>query len=151
MASLGSFGAAIRELEPDGERDEFEFFGETFTVEGMIPGIVDLKISAGMSGELSRTESYAAVFEGLRHALTKPAEDGAEPDESQWERFYLLASQRRCELYELIKLCMHILGTQAGRPTGQRSTSAPGSLPTSTNSSSSATPSASPPAPDSAG
>jgi hypothetical protein len=138
VASLGSFGAAIREYEPDGaERDTFEFCGETFTVEDLIPSMLELHVAAGLLGKVSGVEGDAAVFEALRCALTIPARDGGEPDESQWQRFYALALDKRADGRWLTAIALNIMGAQAGRPTEQRPTSSSGPLPTSTSSSTS--------------
>jgi hypothetical protein len=72
MASLGTFGAAVREREPNAEPDTFEFCGETFTVHGTIPSMLHLTIAAAWAGKVSAFEGDAALFEALRHALTVP-------------------------------------------------------------------------------
>lgn len=140
MSSLGSFGAAVREFEPDSERDDFTFFGETFVVEGIIPPMLTLQLGAALSGKIDELEGNAALWEALRCALTKPeSTDGDEvtaADEEPFERFYRLAVQKRCEIGDLMKLVFTLVGAQAGRPTEQRPTSAPGPLPTSTSSNS---------------
>lgn len=135
MAKLGSFGAAMREYAPDAERDTFDFFGETFTVEGVIPSLVLMKICAGMAGELNGVEQDAAVYEALRHALTT---GGDKPDRTQWERFSTLAAERKCASDNLVSLALSIMGAQSGKDTAPLPTSAPGSPDTSTPSNSSA-------------
>jgi hypothetical protein len=142
MASLGSFGAAVREFDPDGERDTFDFFGETFVVEGVIPSMLHIQLGAALAGKIAEIDGNAALYEVMRCALTKPERqvDGeTEPmDESQFDRFFRLAVQKRCDLDDLLTLVFKLFGAQAGRPTEQRPTSPDGSLPTSTNSKSSA-------------
>jgi hypothetical protein len=139
MASLGSFGAAVREIEPDGERDTFELFGETFTVEAAVPSVVLMKFCAGLVGQLSGIETDATMYELLRHALTKPpAKEGAKPDASQWERFYELAASRKCKSDDLITLVLAIAGAQAGKEHGQSPTSEGGSQSVGTSSNGSA-------------
>jgi hypothetical protein len=156
MASLGSFGAAIRELDPDAERDTFDFYDETFTVCGIVPAIVELTLTASLAGKVSGVASDAALFETLRFALTVPErkQDGKtiRADDAEWQRFYQIAVRVCADSDVLTALAYNILGWQVGRPTEQRSTSESGSLPTSTNSSSPAsdTP-ASAPVQDSAG
>jgi hypothetical protein len=142
MASLGSFGAAVREFDPGGERDTFEFFGETFTVEGVIPSMLHLQLGAAIAGKIAEMDGNAAVYAALRCALSKPERevDGrtVAADESQFDRFFMLAVDRRCDLDALLTLVMTLVGAQAGRPTEQQPTLPPGPLPTSTNSKSSA-------------
>jgi hypothetical protein len=72
MPSLGTFGAAVREFDPDGERDTFDFFGTTFVVEGVIPPMLMLQLGAAMTGKIGDIEGNAAMWEALRTALTKP-------------------------------------------------------------------------------
>jgi hypothetical protein len=142
MGSLGTFGAAVREFEPDGERDTFEFFGETFTVVDVIPGMVALQIGAALSGKISDLDGDAAVWEVLRCSLTRPPREAdgkpVRADASQFERLHALAIRNRCDSESLVRLALALLEADGGRPTGQQSTSSPGPLPTSTNSSSSA-------------
>jgi hypothetical protein len=142
MANLGTFGAAVREFDPDDERDTFDFFGETFIVEGVIPAMLHIQLGAALAGKIAEMDGNAAMYEAMRCALTKPERqvDGkTEPmDESQFDRFFRLAVQKRCDLHDLLTLVFKLFGAQSGRPTEQRPTSQPGSLPTSTNSKSSA-------------
>jgi hypothetical protein len=140
VSSLGSFGAAVREFEPDSERDTFDFFGETFVVEGIIPPMLNLQLGAALSGKIAEIDGNAAMYEAMRCALTRPERiDGDEvtpADDAPFDRFYRLAVDRRCELGDLIQLVFTLVGAQSGRPTEQRPTSAPGPLPTSTSSNS---------------
>jgi hypothetical protein len=142
MASLGSFGATVREFDPDGERDTFEFFGETFVVEGVIPAMLDIQLGAAIAGKIDKIDANAAFYAVLRCALTKPERevDGktVPEDESQFDRFYLLAVNKRCDLDELIHLAFSLIGAQGGKATEPQPTSAPGSPHTSTSSNSSA-------------
>lgn len=146
MASLGSFGAAAREYDPGAERDDFEFFGETFVVHQEIPAMIELTITAALAGKATGQQGDAAMWEALRIALTIPAHtaDGktVPANDEQWDRFYALAVRRGASSEDLSRLALSIAGFQIGRPTEQRPTSSDGSLPTSTssNSSSSATP-----------
>jgi hypothetical protein len=138
---LGSFGAAIRELDPGSERDTFDFFGETFTVEGVIPSILALQLGAALAGKIAEVDGNAAIWQALRCALSKPVPQDADAAtrsqaEDQFDRWYMLAIERRCDLDELLKLALTLHGAQAGRPTVQRPTSSDGSLPTSTPSNS---------------
>jgi hypothetical protein len=132
---LGSFGAAVREFDPDSERDTFDFFGREFTVHGVIPPMLMLQLGAAMTGKVSEVEGNAAMWEALRCALTAP---GPPPDDSQFDLFYRLAVDRKCTTDELIKLVFALLGAQADLPTEQLPTSPGGQLPTSESSSTSA-------------
>jgi hypothetical protein len=146
VSRLGSFGAAVRELDPDGERDEFEFFGETFTVEGVIPPMLMLQLGAASSGKIEESEGLAAIWEALRCCLTMPERVVAEfdpatrkpkvepADAAQFDRFYKLAVARREDLEDLIRVAMALFEAQSGRPTEQLSTSPGGPLPTLTSS-----------------
>jgi hypothetical protein len=142
MPSLGSFGAALREFDPDSERDTFDFFGETFVVEGIIPAMLNLQLGAALSGKIAEMDGNAAMYEAMRCALTKPERtDGdqvTDADDAPFDRFYRLAVQKRCELGQLIQLVFTLVGAQSGRPTEQQPTSQPGPLPTSTSSNQSA-------------
>jgi hypothetical protein len=134
VASLGSFGAAVKELDPDGERDTFDFFGETFTVEGVIPPMLMLQLGAASSGKIEESEGLAAIWEALRCCLTLPERDGKDPDAAQFDRFYKLAVARREDLEDLIRVAMALFEAQSGKATERLSTSPGGPLPTSTSS-----------------
>lgn len=140
MAKLGSFGAAIRELDPDSERDTFDFFGSEFTVHGVIPPMLMLHLGAVMTGKIGEIEGNAAVWEALRCALTVSGsdDDRTPPDHSEFDRFYRLAVRRRCTTDELLKLVFALLGVQIAFPTEQLPASPDGPLPTGESSNSSA-------------
>lgn len=139
---LGSFGAAIREVDPDSERDEFDFFGQTFQVRGVIPPMLMLQLGAAIAGKIDEMDGNAAVYEALRCALSTPErQDGdttVEADDSQFHQFFRLAVKKRADTDSLLSLTFALVGAQDGRPTGQRPTSSDGSLPTSTSSNTSA-------------
>ncbi len=137
---LGSFGAAVRELDPDGERDTFDFFGSEFTVQGIIPPMLGLQLGAVMTGKIGEIEGNAAVWGALRCALTVSGsdDDTVVPDHSEFDRFYKIAVRRRCTTEELLKLVFALLGVQIDFPTEQPPTSPDGLLPTSESSNSSA-------------
>lgn len=148
MTHLGSFAAAVRELDPDAPKDTFEFCRETFTVHGAIPGILMIQLGASATGKIEDSEGLGAIWEAMRCSLTIPEheaevveddEDG-EPvtvtktvpaDPAQFHRFYKLAVANVVGLEELMRLTMGLYEAQAGRPTveprgslaGQRSTS----------------------------
>jgi hypothetical protein len=134
MATLGSFGAAVREYEQDSDRDTFDFFGEEFTVTSVVPPIVLLKCCAGMAGELNGVQADAAMYEALRYALIVP---GDRPDRSEWERFYALAADRKASGDSLASLVLNIMGAQAGKDLEPLPGSPDGSPTASTNSNSS--------------
>jgi hypothetical protein len=140
MAKLGSFGAAVREIDPDDERDTFDFFGETFTVHGVIPPMLMLRLGAFMAGELGAIESNAVVYKALRHALTVPANPATNTraDSSQFDRFEELALAKMCDFDELVKLSFALVGIQIAFPTEQLPTSQDGQPATSESSNSSA-------------
>lgn len=140
MAKLGSFGAAVREADPDSERDTFDFFGQEFTVRGVIPAMLVLRLGALMAGELGEIEANAVVYKALRCALTVPAEPGSKGrgDEADFDRFEELANDRMCTADELLRLVYSLLGIQIAFPTEQPPASPDGPLPTSESSSSSA-------------
>lgn len=140
MAKLGSFGAAIRELDPTEDRDTFDFFGETFTVHGTIPAILMMRLGAFMAGELGYIDSNAAVYKALHCALTVPADPDSKTraDSSQFDKFEGLALAKKCDYDELIKLVFALVGIQIDFPTEQQPTSADGPLPTGEKSNSSA-------------
>lgn len=140
MAKLGSFGAAVRELDPDAERDTFDFFDSEFTVHGVIPPILMLRLGAFMAGELGDIEANAVVYKALRRALTIPGDPSTKtrPDLSEFDRFEELALTRMCSTEELIRLVFSLVGIQIAFPTEQPPTSPDGQLPTSESSNSSA-------------
>jgi hypothetical protein len=142
MAKLGTFGAAVREFDPDGERDEFEFFGQTFEVRGVIPPMLMLQLGAAIAGKIGDMEGNAAMWQALRCALSTPEQQDGDKttpsDESQFDRFYLLAVNKRCDIDTLISLVWSLVGAQGGKATAPLPTSPDGQPITSTSSSSSA-------------
>ncbi len=138
MASLGTFAAAKREYAPvEAEPDTFEFCGETFTVQGTIPGMVHLTVAAAFSGKVGGVDFAAALLEAIRHALTAPADGDTGEDESEWLRFYELAVEQDVAKEELRDIAYVLVGADTGRPTVRRSGSSTGSSATSTSSNSS--------------
>lgn len=144
MAKIGSFGAAVREIEPDAERDTFDFCGEEFTVHGAIPPMLMLRLGASMAGEMGVIESNAVVYKALRLALTIPADTAEKTpaDTSQFDRFQELAEAKACHFDELARLVFALVGIQIAFPTEPQPTSQDGLQATSgdSNSSASATP-----------
>jgi hypothetical protein len=137
---LGSFGAAVREIDPDSEHDTFDFFGETFIVHGTIPAMLMLRLGAFMAGELGLIESNAVVYKALRHALTVPANPGTKAlaNSSQFDKFEDLALVNECDFDSLIKLAFALTGILIDFPTEQPPASPDGPLQTSASSNSSA-------------
>lgn len=149
MAHLGSFGAALRELNPSAEHDTFEFFGETFTVEAVLPPMLMFQLGAGLTGKVEETEAMGAMWEAWRTCLTKPEHEDAKPgggvrtvpaDESQFVKFYRLAVEKRADTESLLQVVMALYQAQAGRPTEEPFGSSPGQSTTSPSSSTSSSP-----------
>ena len=137
MAHLGSFGAALREIDPEGEKDTFEFFGEKFTVEGSMPAILRFQLSAAIVGGESGAGGMGAMWGALRAALTRPGKDGGRDDDSQFDRFYRLAVARKVDTDSLMDLVFKLFEVQAGRPTVEPRGSSTGSSETSPSASTS--------------
>lgn len=141
MATLGTFGAAMREYAPPAEPDTFELCGETFTVRGEIPGMLHLTIAAAWNGQLTAIEGDAALYEAMRHALTVPehkaGEETVPADDSEWQRFRDLTVENNVEGEWITAIVFRIMAAEDGRPTERRSTSSDGSSPTSPSSSNS--------------
>lgn len=135
MSHLGSFGAAVRELDSSAPKDSFEFFGETFTVVGIIPPVLMLQLGAAATGKIEDQEGLAALWEAMRCSLN------ADEDGKDFDRLYKLAVRHRCDLEELMKLAMALFEAQAGRPTGGPSGSSLGASTTSPSSNTSSSPS----------
>ncbi len=131
MTHLGSFGAAVKELDPTAERDSFEFFGERFEVVGVIPPMLMLQLGAAATGKIDDQEGLAALWEAMRLSLD------ADEDSKEFDRLYKLAVKNRCDLEDLMKLAMALFEAQAGRPTGEPRGSSAGPSTTSPSSSAS--------------
>jgi hypothetical protein len=65
MSHLGSFGSAVRELDPNAEKDEFNFFGEKFVVEGVIPPVLMVQTGAAFMGRIDTMEGFAAMWSAM--------------------------------------------------------------------------------------
>jgi hypothetical protein len=143
MAKLGSFSAAVREFDPDAERDTFDMFGQEFTVEGVIPPMLMVHLGAWMAGKAGYMEGNAAMWQALRSALSKPERQGPggetiPADEVQFRRFYQLAVSKKLDDDSLVNLVWALVGAQTGKADEQPPTSPPGPPSTSTSSNSSA-------------
>lgn len=140
---LGSFSAAVKEFDPDVERDTFDLFDEEFTVEGVIPPMLMVHLGAAMAGKAGQMEGNAAMWQALTSALTKPEHEGPDgetvpADPSQFRKFYKLAVAKKLDDDSIIDLVWTLVGAQVGKAAEQPPTSPPGPHPTSTSSSSSA-------------
>lgn len=140
MAHLGSFGAALREIDPQADPDTFEFFGTTFAVVGVMPAILRFQLSASLVGGDTGTSGMAAMWGALRSALTRPAGDDQPEDDSQFDRFYRLAVARKCNTDALMDLAFRLFEVQAGRPTEEPCGSSAGSSTTSPSANTSSSP-----------
>lgn len=142
MATLGEFGAALAELDPDAERDDFTFFGEVFAVVGVMPSMLQVQLGAAATGKIDDAEGLAAMWEALRCSLTTPARTGDDgkqvaEDESAFNRFYKLAVAKRADLDSLMTLTFKLFEVQNGRPTAAQLASSDGPRTTSPSSRSS--------------
>lgn len=147
MSNLGSFGAAVRELDPGAEADTFEFFGHEFTVVGTVPSILMFELSAAATGRINSVQGMSAAYAIFEAALTKPATaepgpDGKAPkladgDDSEFQRFRQTAVANACGQSELAELAMVLYTAQLGRPTRGLPDSSPGQSTTSPSSNSS--------------
>lgn len=144
MTHLGSFGAAVKRIEGTGPKNEFDFFGESFTVHGVIPPVLMMQLGAATTGKIEEQEGLAALWEAMRCSLTvperfepnpeKPGETRTVPaDGEQFDKLYKLAVSQCCELEELMRLAMALFQEQTERPTGEAPASSPGQSTTSPN------------------
>jgi hypothetical protein len=128
MPFLGDFGAAVKELDPNAERDAFGFFGEKFEIVADLPAVLVLQIGAFATGKVDETEGMGAMWSALEISL----------GEDEFARFYKLAVAKRADVRSLMELVMSIFQAASGeRPTVQVPDSPVGQLPTSPSSSTS--------------
>lgn len=110
MAFLGDFGAAVKELDPNAERDTFGFFGEKFKVVDELPPMLVFQLAASMTGKVDETEGMAAMWEALRVSL----------GDDEFSRFYKLAVAKKADIQSLMELVMNLFQASGGeRPTAQ--------------------------------
>lgn len=122
MAHLGSFAAALREVEPArAEWDDFDFCGEKFVVNGTIPAILMLQLAASTSGKVSESEGMAAMWQAFTHAL----------GEKGFAKFYRLSLEHNVGVEDIMRVVFALFEAQDGRPTGEASASSPGPSTTS--------------------
>lgn len=143
MAHLGDFGAAIKELDPNAEKDTFSFFGESFDVVGALPPMLIFQLAAAMTGKVAETEGMGAMWAAWNVALDEPdhepwtgeGQDSRPAPKKQFAKFYKLAVDKRADDTSLMELVMAIFQASGGeRPTVQASDSPAGQLPTSPSS-----------------
>lgn len=135
MAHLGDFGAAVKALDPNQEKDTFTYFGESFEIVDALPPMLVFQLAAAMTGKVDETEGMAALWELFRIAL---GDDG-------FNRLYKLAVNKRDSTEDLMQVAMSIYQNDAGRPTVQPSVSSDGPSNTSPSTSPSSTTTASEP------
>lgn len=131
MSHLGSFGAAVKELNPASDKDTFDFFGEKFEVQATIPPMLMLQLGAAATGKIDDQEGLAALWEAMRCSLD------ADESGTNFNRFFKLAVSKRCDLEDLMRLAMALFEAQAGRPTEEPRGSSAGQSTTSPSSSTS--------------
>jgi hypothetical protein len=125
VTHLGDFGAAIKELDPNAEKDTFNFFGEKFEIIAEMPPMLIFQLAAGMTGKVAETEAMGAMWATLNVCL---GEDG-------FNQLYKVAVDRKADLESLMELVMNLFQASGGeRPTVQVSDSQAGLLPTSPSS-----------------
>lgn len=125
---LGDFGVALRELDPDQDKDTFSFFGEKFEIISELPSMLVLQIAASMTGKVEETEGMAAMWEGMRISL----------GDNEFARFYRIAVDKRADIQSLMELVMSVFQNSGGeRPTAQVPDLPSGQLPTSPSASTS--------------
>ena len=129
MANLGAFGAAVKELDPNAEKDDVTYFGEKFEVVAPIPPILALELAATMTGKYGEIEGLSSVWQALHICL----------GEDQYDRFRRLAVEKCGDAQDLIELVMALYQADAGRPTEQPADSSDGLPSTSPSSSTSST------------
>lgn len=129
MADLGSFGAAIKELDPNAEKDTFTYFGKKFEIVSALPPVLMYQLAAAMTGKADETEGMGALWQAYRIAL---GDDG-------FNQFYKLAVDNKDSNESLMTVAMTIYQNDAGRPTVQPSDSSDGQYITSPSSSPSST------------
>jgi hypothetical protein len=116
MVDLGAFGAAIKELDPNQEKDTFTYFGEKFEIVSALPPILMFQLAASMTGKVDETEGMGALWEAFRLAL----------GDDEFNRFYRVAVEKRDSNEGLMTVAMAIYQNDAGRPTVQPSDSSDG-------------------------
>lgn len=128
MAFLGDFGSAVKELDPDAEKDTFSFFGEKFEVVEALPPFLLIEIGAFMDGKIEESAAAGAMWTAWKVSL----------GEEEFARFQKIAIDKRADVQSLMELVMNIFQATGGeRPTVQVPDSPAGVTPTSPSSSTS--------------
>ena len=129
MADLGSFGAALKALDPNAEKDTFTYFDEKFEIVSALPPMLMFQLAASMTGKVDETEGMAALWEAMRIAL----------GDDEFNRLYKIAVDKRDSTEGLMEVVMAIYQNDSGRPTVQPSDSSDGLLSISPSTSPSST------------
>lgn len=125
MGHLGDFGAAIKELDPNAEKDTFTFFGEKFELVDELPPMLMFQLAASMTGKVAETEGMGAMWAALNISL----------GEDEFNRFYKISVSQKADIPSLMELVMNLFQASGGeRPTVQVSDSPTGLSPTSPSS-----------------
>lgn len=133
MASIGEFGAAAREADPDQEPDTFKFYGETFAVAERVGAMPLLRFAAvaeeGTQAE--EMEGLAAMHELLRDCLIAEPITAEVDGETKviahgWSHFQKVAASNKVDAEELMEVCGAIYQAVSGRPTQRPSVSTDG-------------------------
>ena len=128
MSHLGDFGAAIKELDPNAEKDTFSFFGEQFEIVAELPPMLIFQLAASMTGKVEETEGMGAMWAALNVSL----------GEDRFKDLYKLAVTQKADIESLMELVMSLFQASGGeRPTVQVSDSPVGLSPISPSSSTS--------------
>lgn len=126
MGSLGEFGTAARDVDPDLEPDTFTFYGETFTVKPQVSAMPLLKFAdvAQRGTQAEELEGMAAMYRLITSCIV----------DDDVARFEKVADDHDCQADELMEVCGKLYVAIAGRPTQRPSVSADGSSTTSESS-----------------
>jgi hypothetical protein len=122
MGSLGEFGAAKREADPNRERDTLSLCGVEFNVPDAIDPLAILEFGAAAASGLDSESpaGLAAIYALIRSSV----------EEEDWPRFQATVRRHRPPVQVLMDLCMAVIQRESGRPTVQPSGSSDGSSPT---------------------
>jgi hypothetical protein len=143
MAHLGDFGAAVKELDPNAERDTFNFFGEKFEIVDDLPPMLIFQLAASMTGKVAEEEGMGAMWSALNVSLDEPdlepwdgeGKDPRPAPKKQFAKLYKLAVSQKADIPSMMELVMNLFQASGGeRPTAQVSDSQAGLSPTSPSS-----------------
>jgi hypothetical protein len=119
MASLGEFGAARTEADPERERDTFTFCGVEFLVAEQMDPLALLEFGEAAASGLDGDDpaGMAAVLALIRASV----------DEADWPKFRKTVRQHRPPIDDLMAMAMAVVQRETGRPTVPASDSSSGS------------------------